>query len=55
MIIIITYKEKNKTIVSHGIDTKNDKNIVLQQEPIEYYTYNNLAYFDNDLNEYILR
>lgn len=42
MIILITYTEKNKLgrteeIVSHGIDSRTFKNVILSQDPISYY------------------
>lgn len=42
MIALILYSEKDKyghtrQVVSHGVDTNTLRNIVLSQDPIEYY------------------
>jgi hypothetical protein len=60
MIILITCEEwdekrqKNEILVSHGIDTKIDMNIVMPCEPLSYYMQHSKATFNTQLGEWTI-
>jgi len=54
MIILVTCIEDGVTFVSHGVDESSGRNVVLQAEPLSYYTRNKLARHDPEIGEYVL-
>ncbi len=50
MIFIITYKDKNTIMVSHGYNIDDDSIVILPNLPIYCFNYK----FDNEVGEYVL-
>lgn len=47
-------RQKNEILVSHGIDTKTDMNIVMSCEPLSYYMQHSKATFNTQLGEWTI-
>lgn len=55
--VLITYrvpKDGNRLYVSHGIDVDTLQNVVLSQDPLDYYISKCGAYLDPYEGEYVI-